>query len=116
MERIERRILGRVPYESRGVVVVCDTQQVIDVGVRDIGPIGVGIIVPAEAPRLVGKDLILITDTVIMYADMIRQDPREDGDWDAGLSARKFSPDVLQYLFDSIELKSKYEEVKSNEG
>ena len=42
MERLERRAIGRVAFPSRGVLVVCDTQEVLHVGVRDLGPIGVG--------------------------------------------------------------------------
>lgn len=115
MEQNERRSLGRVAYPSDGVMVVCDTQQVIRVGVRDIGPGGVGLIMPADIPRLMGKDVILVTDTVIMYADVIRQNQMENGGWAVGLAARKFSREVLQYLFESIELKSKYEENDKNE-
>lgn len=110
VERNERRRFGRVAYASEGIAVVCDTETAIRVGVLDIGPSGVGLILPAETQDLTGKDLILIADTMIMYADVVRQERLEDGAWKAGLSSRKFSRDVLQYLFDSIELESKYEE------
>lgn len=115
MERNERRALGRVAYPSQGIAVVCDTQLVIRVGVLDIGPGGVGLTLPAEIPELIGKDLILITDTMIMYMDVIRQEKLENGSWRAGLAAKKFSQEVLQYLFDSIELKSKFEERRNEE-
>lgn len=103
-------------YPAQAVAVVCDTQQVIRADVRDIGPGGVGLILPEDTPKLLGEDMILITDTVIMYADAIRQEQLEDGRWSVGLSARKFSGEVLQYLFDSIELRSKYEEEDQNES
>ena len=115
MERNERRGLGRVAYPSKGIAVVCDTQQVIHVGVLDIGPSGVGLTLPADTPRLVGKDLILITDSLIMYVDVVRQEQMADTTWRAGLASKKFSRDVLQYLFDSLELKSKYEEEHNEE-
>lgn len=115
MEQNERREFGRVDYPSEGIAVVCGTQNVIHVGVQNIGPSGVGLILPAGTPELIGKDLILITDTVIMYADVLRQEPLEDGAWKAGLSAKRFTPGVLQYLFDSIELKAKHEENEKNE-
>lgn len=114
MGQNERRAVGRVAYQSEGVAVVCDTQTVIHVKVYDIGPGGVGLTLPAGSPELVGKDMILVTGTMIMYADVVRQEPLEGGGWWAGLAARRFSPDVLQYLFESIELKSKYEEDNSS--
>lgn len=110
MERKERRRLGRVAYSSAGIAVVCDTEAVIRVGVLDVGPSGASLILSAETADLTGKDLILIADTMIMYAGVVRQERLENGAWRAGLASRKFSRDVLQYLFDSIELKSKYEE------
>ena len=51
MERLERRAIGRVAFPSRGVLVVCDTQEVLHVGVRDLGPIGVGIRADADTPK-----------------------------------------------------------------
>lgn len=106
---MERREIGRVMYSSKGLIVVCDTQQVIHVGVTDIGPGGVGLTLPQDTPDLTGESLILIADTMIMYADVVRQTRQEDGEWQAGLAAKKFSPEVLQYLFESIELKSQLE-------
>ena len=50
-----------------------------------------------------------------MYADVVRQDPLPDGSWSIGLAARKFSRDVLQYLFDGIEMRAKLEEGLNNE-
>ena len=54
MERLERRAIGRVAFPSKGVLVVCDTQEVLHVGVRDLGPIGVGLRADADTPNLVG--------------------------------------------------------------
>lgn len=39
---------------------------------------------------------------MIMYADVNRQEKREDGSFTLGISAKQFTPEVLQYLFDSI--------------
>lgn len=110
MDRLERRAIGRVAFPSKGVLVVCETQQVMYVEVRDIGPIGVGVRVEADTPDLVGKDVIMVAETLIMYADVVRQEPMPDGCWSIGLAARKFSKDVLQYLFDGIEMRSRLEE------
>ena len=56
------------------------------------------------APDITGKDIIIVTETLIMYADVNRQEKQEDGSLVAGISARKFTDDVLQYLFDHIAL------------
>lgn len=115
MKHLERRGIGRVPFPSKGVLVVCDTQEVLHVGVRDLGPIGVGIWADANTQNLIGKDVIMVAETLIMYADVVRQDPLPDGSWSIGLAAKKFSNDVLQYLFDGIEMKAKLEGDVSNE-
>lgn len=108
MEQNERRASGRVDHRTYGVAVLCDTQTVLHVGVLNIGPGGAGIILPADTPGITGRDLILITDTMIIYADLIRQERMEDGSWRAGLEAKKFSAEVMQYLLDSIEMKAKH--------
>ena len=115
MERLERRAIGRVTFPSRGVLVVCDTQEVLHVAVRDLGPIGVGIRAESDTKNLLGKDVIMVAEPLIMYADVVRQDPLPDGSWSIGLAARKFSSDVLQYLFDGIEMRAKLEEGLRNE-
>lgn len=115
MEHLERRAIGRVAFPSKGLLVVCDTQEVLRVAVRDLGPIGVGIRMNADAPVLKGKDVIMVAETLIMYADVVRQDPLPDGSWSVGLAARRFSNDVLQYLFDGIEMRAKLEEGLKNE-
>ena len=115
MEHLERRSIGRVPFPSRGVLVVCDSQEVLYVSVRDLGPIGVGICAEPDTPELKGKDVIMVAETLIMYADVVRQERLPDGSWSIGLAARKFSRDVLQYLFDGIELRAKLEGGLSHE-
>ena len=115
MERLERRAIGRVSFPSKGVLVVCDTQEVLHVSVRDLGPIGVGIRADADTQYLTGKDVIMVAETLIMYARVVRQEPLPDGSWSIGLAAKKFSTDVLQYLFDSIEMKAQFEEGSDNE-
>ena len=115
MERLERRAIGRVAFPSKGLIVVCDSQEVIHVGVRDLGPIGVGVRADHDTQNLIGKDVIMVAETLIMYADVVRQDSLPDGCWSIGLAARKFSGEVLQYLFDGIELRAKLEEGINNE-
>lgn len=101
-EMEERRRIGRVGYQANAVMVACDTQEKFFVHTQNASPMGMAVHMDADAPELVGKDVILVTDTFIMYADVKRQEKREDGSWIAGISARKFTEDVLQYLYDRI--------------
>ena len=39
---------------------------------------------------------------MIMYADVTRQEALEDGSFKVAISAKKFMPEVLQYLFEHI--------------
>ena len=55
-----------------------------------------------RTPDLKGKDIIIVADTMIMYADVTRQEEQEDGDFKVAISAKKFTPEVLQYLFEHI--------------
>ena len=110
MEQPERRSIGRVSFPSKGMLVVCDTQEVFYVDVRDLGPIGVGVRADADTPNIVGKDVIMVAETLIMYADVVRQEQLSDGCWSIGISARQFTKEVLQYLFDSIEMKAELAE------
>ena len=111
MEKMERRALGRGAFPSKGILVVCDTQEVYHVDVKDLGPVGVGIVGSHDIPHLLGKDVVIVLETLIMYADVVRQVQTRDGDWNIGLAARKFTGDVLQYLFDGIQLRSKVKEL-----
>lgn len=101
----ERRAIGRVGYSANAVIVVCDTQEKYYVHTENVSPLGMALQVPADVPEILGKDIILVADTMIMYADVTRQERQEDGSGIIGISARKFSEDVLQYLFDNIALK-----------
>lgn len=98
----ERREINRVDYRVRSVIVTCDTYDKYFVEVDNVSPLGMGIVGPADIPDIKGKDIIIVADTLIMYADVIRQEPLEDGKFQIGIQARKFTPDVLQYLFEHI--------------
>ena len=102
---MEARIkLDRVGYSANGVIVICDTQEKIYVKTENISPLGMAVRMEPGAPDITGKDIIIVTETLIMYADVNRQEKQEDGSLVAGISARKFTDDVLQYLFDHIAL------------
>ena len=98
----ERRAIGRVGYSANAVIVVCDAQEKYYVQTENVSPLGMALRVPEEVPDILGKDIILVADTLIMYADVTRQEKQEDGSGILGIAARKFSEDVLQYLFERI--------------
>lgn len=105
----EKRKIGRVEYSTAGVIVVCDTQEKMSVKVENVSPLGIGAVMESGSPDILGKDIIIVTETLIMYADVVRQEKKEDGSFRIGIVARKFTEDVLQYLFDNIALKESEE-------
>ncbi len=109
MEQKERRNISRVSYPANGVIVVCDTQEKVYVQVENASPLGIGVRMKPDSPDIQGKDVIIVTETFIMYADVTRQDRQEDGSYTAGVAAKKFTEDVLEYLFDNIALKENQE-------
>ena len=100
----ERRQINRVDYHVNSVIVDRETQEKFYGQVKNISPLGMAISVSADTPRLIGKDVIVVAETLIMYADVIREDEMEDGGRVVALSSKKFTPDVLKYLFDRIGL------------
>ena len=56
----ERREINRIEFRKKSVIVVCETEEKIYVDVKDVSPLGMGIIMPAGSPDLVGKDIIKI--------------------------------------------------------
>ena len=91
-----------VEYKTNGVVVICDTQEKIYVDVKDISPLGMGICVPEGHEGLLGKQVIVVAETLIMYAEVSREEKQEGGSTFIGVHAIKFTDDVLQYLFSHI--------------
>ena len=49
-----------------------------------------------------GKDVIIVAETLIMYADVIREDVEADGTKTIAFNAKRFTQDVLEYLFEHI--------------
>lgn len=98
----ERRKLSRVNYPTNSVVVVVETGDKYFVETENVSPLGMGIHMNADTPDIVGKDIIIVAQTLIMYADVNRQVKREDGSYTVGISAKQFTPEVLQYLFEHI--------------
>ena len=98
----ERRQINRVQYIAKSVIVVCDTEETIYVEVENVSPLGMGIRMKADAPDILGKDIIIVAETLIMYAEVNRQEKQEDGTYVVGIQAKKFTQDVLEYLFSHI--------------
>ena len=98
----ERRKIHRVAYPTQSVIVVCETGQQYYVETENVSPLGMGLHVGKDTPNLEGKDIIIVACTLIMYSDVTRQEKRDDDSYTIGIKAKEFTPDVLQYLFDSI--------------
>ena len=98
----ERRQINRVEYLAKSVIVVCETEETVYVEVQNVSPLGMGIVMPADGPDILGKDIIIVAETLIMYAEVNRQEKQEDGTYIIGIQAKKFTPDVLEYLFTHI--------------
>ena len=98
----DKRKIGRVEFKAPSVVVLCDTGETLYVQVEDASPRGMGLWMKDKRPDIKGKDIIIVADTVIMYAEVVRMVEREDGTYTVGISAKKFTPEVLDYLFKHI--------------
>ena len=98
----DKRKIGRVEFKTPSVVVLCDTGETIYVQVENASPKGMGLWMKDDRPDIMGKDVIIVADTVIMYAEVVRTEKREDGTWTVGIDAKKFTQQVLEYLFKHI--------------
>ena len=98
----DKRKIGRVEFKAPSVVVICDTGETIFVQVEDASPRGMRLWMKDDRPDIKGKDIIIVADTVIMYAEVVRMVKRDDGTYTVGISAKKFTPEVLDYLFKHI--------------
>ncbi len=98
----ERRKINRVAYSANSVIVDRDTQEKFYGQVKNISPLGIASEVKGDTPSLLGKDVIVVAETLIMYADVIREDEMEDGSRVVAFSSKKFTNDVLNYLFEHI--------------
>lgn len=98
----ERRGIVRVDFPAKSVIVVVDTSEKFYVETENVSPLGMGIKAPADMPLIIDKDVIVVAETMIMYATVSRQEKRADGSYILGVTARKFTPEVLEYLFTHI--------------
>ena len=98
----ERRRINRVNFEANSVIVPCDSIKKVYADVLNVSPMGMAAKVLNDTPSLLGKDVIVVAETLIMYADVVREDENADGTKTVALNARKFTNDVLKYLFEHI--------------
>lgn len=101
----ERRSVDRVEYNVKSVIIDCTTQEKYEVTVENVSPIGMGLRVEEEIPNLIGRNVIISAETLIMYAEVMRQQKQDDGSCMLGISAKRFTGDVLDYLFNNIDFK-----------
>ena len=97
----ERRQINRVAY-SASIIVDRETLEKYYGQVKNVSPLGIAIEVKGDTPKLLGKDVIIVAETIIMYADVIREDEMPDGSRTLAFSSKKFTNDVLEYLFKQI--------------
>lgn len=98
----ERRQLNRVEYATKGVIVICDTAEKIYADVKDISPLGMGVLIDKNSPELLNKDIIIVADCVVMFATVNRIESYNDEKDIIGIAGKTFTDEVLQYLFDRI--------------
>jgi hypothetical protein len=98
----ERRTINRVEFLANSVIVDRQSLEKYYGQVKNISPLGIAITVDKRIPDLVGRDVIIVAETMIMYAEAVREDHEEGMKKSLAFKACKFTPDVLQYLFESI--------------
>ena len=98
----ERRKINRVEYRANSIIVDRETQNRYYGQVKNISPLGIAIVVDDKMPSIMGKDVIVVGETMIMYADVVREESEGPGRRLIAFSSRKFTGDVLQYLFEHI--------------
>lgn len=100
----ERRKINRIEFKANSVIVDRESLEKIYGQVKNISPLGMAISVKGDTPKLTGKDVIIVAETLIMYAEVIREDTGPDGTKTLAFNAKRFTQDVLQYLFEHIAL------------
>ena len=98
----ERRQINRVDFKANSVIVDKETLEKYYGEVKNVSPLGIAITVDKNTPDIVGRDVIVVAETLIMYADVVRIDKEANDAKTIALKARKFTPDVLEYLFEHI--------------
>ena len=98
----ERREISRVEYNAPGVIVVIEEELKIPVKVANVSPLGMGVLVEKSAPSLLGKDIIIVADCLVMYANVNRVADYDDEYNVVGIQGKTFDDATLGYLFEHI--------------
>lgn len=99
----ERREISRIDFSAKGVIVVIDTEEKIMVEVANVSPLGMGVLVPVDVNAdLVGKEIIIVADCMVMYATVNRMADYDDTHKIIGISGKSFNNETLSYLFEHI--------------
>ncbi len=98
----ERRRIERTRYSAMDVIIVCDTEEKFYIKVENISPLGMGISMPAGCPELEGKDVIIVAETMIMFAVVRRMLRREDGSVEVGVEAKPYTQEMLNCLYEGV--------------
>jgi hypothetical protein len=98
----ERRSINRIEFLANSVIVDRESLEQYYGQVKNISPLGIAITVDERIPNLVGRDCIVIVDTMIMYSEAVREDEEFGMKKSVAFKARRFEPDVLKFLFDHV--------------
>lgn len=98
----ERREITRVEYNVPGVIVIIEDEIKIPVKVANMSPLGMGVLVDNNAPELLGKDIIIVADCMVMYANVNRIEKRDDKYNIVGIKGKTLDDGTLEYLFEHI--------------
>ena len=99
----EKRKINRIKYNVNGVMVVCASHQAVYIDVINVSPLGIGMLVKEKDIKgLADKEVVIVADTLIMFAKINHIQKREDGLFEVGVEARKFTENVFNYLILSV--------------
>ncbi len=94
----DKRNIGRIEFKTPSLMVVYGTGETIYVNVEDVSPMGMGLTIKGRATDLINKDVVIVADTVVMYADVKHVTLRSDGTCLIGVCAKKLTDEILRYI------------------
>ena len=98
----EKRSITRVEYNVPGVIVIIEEETKVPVRVANMSPQGMGVLVGKDAPELLGKDIIIVADCMVMYANVNRIEKYDNNSNIVGIKGKAFDDATLGYLFEHI--------------
>lgn len=98
----ERRELPRINYKAKAILVLYETGCPLYADIINLNPLGMGLVMNETAPDILGCDVLVVSDTSLVYSTIIRQKKRPDGTYEIGTKNKKFDKKTKQYLFDKF--------------